>query len=72
MWWLRLVGLVLPLATLAQHIPSGIKYDLSGLVYPDMAALARIQGVVKLELTPTGAGVEVSVIAGPVLLRRVK
>jgi hypothetical protein len=48
--------LVLPFAVRAQDIPAGVKYDLTDLIYPRVGRLARVQGIVKLELIPTEAG----------------
>jgi hypothetical protein len=43
---------ILPLVGMSQDIPKGVKYDLTDLIYPRVARLARIQGVVTLQLTP--------------------
>ena len=68
---MRLVCLgVLALGATAQDIPEGIKYDLTGLTYPRIANLARVQGVVRLELIPNETGQEVRLISGNALLAR--
>ena len=64
---LAYVGL-LPLLGIAQVIPHGIKYDLTDLTYPKVARLARVQGVVTLQLAPTETGQDVKVISGSPLL----
>ncbi|MCU1336412.1 MAG: hypothetical protein JWO19_1993 [Bryobacterales bacterium] len=61
---------VLTLAALAQDIPNGIKYDLTGLTYPRIGRLARVQGVVTLKLTPSETESEIELISGNVLLVR--
>jgi hypothetical protein len=60
--------LVLPFAVRAQDIPAGVKYDLTDLIYPRVGRLARVQGIVKLELIPAEAGQEVKLLGGPALL----
>ena len=52
---------VLALVAMAQDIPSGVKYDLTGMTYPRVAHLARVQGVVKLELIPNETGQDITV-----------
>jgi len=59
---------VLALGAAAQDIPNGVKYDLTDLFYPRVGRLARVQGTVKLELIPNGAGQEVKLLGGPALL----
>ena len=60
--------MLLPLVATAQAVPEGVKYDLTDLTYPRVARLARIQGVVKLELIPNETGQEVKLISGDPLL----
>jgi hypothetical protein len=61
---------LLPLLAVAQDIPSGIKYDLIDLIYPHVARLARVQGVVQLQLIPNEAGQEVKFVSGSAMLVR--
>ena len=49
---------------MAQDVPLEIKYNLTGLTYPRIAHLARVQGVVRLELIPTETGQEIKVLSG--------
>jgi hypothetical protein len=55
---------LLPLVAMAQAVPEGVKYDLTDLTYPRVARLARIQGVVKLELTQNEAGQQIKIVSG--------
>jgi len=59
---------ILPVIAIAQDIPVGVKYDLTGLAYSRVGQLARVQGVVKLELIPNEDGQEVRLLSGPPLL----
>src|SRR5579862_881749 len=47
---------VLALGATAQDVPVEIKYNLTGFFYPRVGRLARVQGVVQLQLLPTEAG----------------
>ncbi len=63
------VGLF-PLAAIAQDVANGVKYDLTGLAYPNVARLAHVQGVVTLELIPTDTGEDIKIISGsPILVQ---
>ncbi len=55
---------VLALGATAQDVPVEIKYNLTGLTYPRIAHLARVQGVVSLELIPSETGQEIKVLSG--------
>jgi hypothetical protein len=55
---------------LAQDVPAGVKYDLTDLTYPRVGKLARVQGVVKLQLAPKETGQEIKLISGNALLVR--
>jgi hypothetical protein len=55
-------------ATAAQDIPAGVKYDLTGLTYSRVAHLARVEGVVQLELIPNETGQEIRLISGHPML----
>jgi len=55
---------VLALGATAQDVPLEIKYNLTGFTYPRVARLARVQGVVSLELTPSETGQEIKVLSG--------
>ncbi len=58
---------------MAQDIPTGVKYDLTGLTYPRVGQLARVEGVVKLALIPNETGQEVTLISGhPILAPQAK
>jgi len=59
---------VLALVATAQDIPAGVKYNLTALTYPQMARFARVQGIVKLELTPNETGEDVKLVSGPPML----
>jgi hypothetical protein len=61
---------ILPFAAMAQDASTEVKYDLRGLTYPRLAHLARVQGVVRLHLTPTETGQEIKLISGNALLVR--
>lgn len=61
---------VIALGATAQEIPGGIKYDLTDLTYSRVGWLARVQGVVQLQLLPTEAGQEVKFVSGPAMLVR--
>jgi hypothetical protein len=61
---------VLALTATAQDVPAGVQYDLTGLTYPRIAQLARVQGIVRLELIPNETGHEVKLISGNPLLVR--
>src|SRR5580704_1031312 len=61
---------ILPLVGMSQDIPKGVKYDLTDLIYPRVARLARIQGVVTLQLTPGETGQEIKLINGSAYLVR--
>ena len=63
-----LLYVALPLAVGAQDIPAGVKYDLTDLIYPRVARLARVQGVVSLELLPGENGQEIKLLSGSPLL----
>jgi hypothetical protein len=64
---------ILALGATAQDIPNGVKYDLTGLTYPRVGQLARVEGVVKLELIPNETGQEVTIISGhPILVPQAK
>jgi hypothetical protein len=58
---------LLALGATGQNIPAGVKYDLTGLTYPPVGRVARVQGVVKLELIPNGTGQEIKLISGPAM-----
>jgi hypothetical protein len=49
---------------MAQDLPLEIKYNLTGFTYPRIARLARVQGVVSLELIPSETGQEIKVLSG--------
>jgi len=53
---------------MAQDTPTEVKYNLKGLTYPRVAHLARVPGVVQLQLIPNEAGQEVKLVSGPALL----
>jgi len=55
---------VLALGAMTQDIPTEVKYDLRGLTYPRVAHLARIQGIVQLELIPNESGQEIRLLNG--------
>src|SRR5450631_305511 len=55
---------VFALGAMAQDIPTEVKYDLRGLTYPRVAHLARIQGIVQLELIPNESGREIKLLGG--------
>ena len=55
---------ILALRASAEDIPTEVKYDLRGLTYPRLANLARIQGVVQMELIPNESGQEVKLLSG--------
>ena len=55
---------VLALGAIAQDIPTEVKYDLTGMTYPRVARLARIQGMVQLELIPSESGQEIKLLSG--------
>ena len=59
---------VLALGATAQDIPAGVKYDLTDLTYSKVGKLARVQGVVQLQLIPKDAGQEVKLISGSAML----
>jgi hypothetical protein len=61
---------VLARGATAQDVPAGVKYDLTGLTYSRVGRLARVQGVVRLQLIPSEAGQEVKFISGPAMLAR--
>ena len=61
---------VVALGAAAQDIPAGVKYDLTGFGYRRVGKLARVQGVVQLQLIPNEAGQEVKLISGSALLVR--
>ena len=60
----------LSLVAVGQDIPEGVKYDLTGLAYPRIAQLARVLGVVTLELIPDETGQQIKLIRGNSLLVR--
>src|SRR5437764_184987 len=61
----KLLGLgVLALGGTAQDTPIEIKYNLTGFTYPRLAQSARIEGLVKLELSPSENGQEIKVLTG--------
>ena len=55
---------VLALVATAQEVPIEIKYNLTGLTYPRVAQLARIEGIVQLELIPNESGQEIKLLNG--------
>lgn len=55
---------------MAQAVPEGVQYDLTGLAYSRVGRLARVEGVVRLELLPNELGLEVKFVSGPALLVR--
>ena len=59
---------VLALGATAQDLPLEVKYNLTGLTYPRVGQLARVQGVVQLQLIPDVAGQEIKVLSGPPML----
>lgn len=59
---------ILALGATAQDIPLEVKYNLTGLIYPRVGQLARVQGVVRLQLIPDEAGQEVTFVSGPAML----
>src|SRR5579862_8958091 len=59
---------VLALGLMAQDVPLEIKYNLTGLTYPRIAQLARVVGVVQVQLIPNEAGQEVRFVSGPAML----
>ena len=69
--WTKLVCVaILPLVAMSQDIPDGVKYDLTDLIYPRVAHLARVQEVVKLELIPSETSQEVKLVSGNAMLRQ--
>lgn len=65
-----LVLWTLVLVASAQAVPEGVKYDLTGLIYPRVAHLARVQGMVGLQLTPTETGQQINLLKGSAMLAR--
>ena len=61
------LGVVVLVAT-AQDIRTGVKYDLTDLTYPPVAKLARVQGVVQLQLIPKEVGQDIKLISGSAML----
>ena len=61
---------VFALGATAQDVPIEMKYNLTGFAYPRVARLARVQGVVQLQLVPKEAGQEVKFVSGPAMLVR--
>jgi len=55
---------VLALVATAQDVTIEIKYNLTGLTYPRVAQLARIEGIVQLELIPNESGQEIKLLNG--------
>lgn len=64
---------VLALGAKGQDFPLEVKYNLTGLTYPRVGQLARVEGVVKLSLIPNETGQEVTLISGhPILVPQAK
>jgi hypothetical protein len=64
---------VFALGATAQDVPIEVKYNLTGMTYPRIGQLARVEGVVKLQLIPNEIGQEVTIISGnPILVPQAK